>query len=154
MIKKSQANPKYILSVRESILQAVVERVRGLSNTGLKVFRSRRAALGRLELPAVIIEPVSDSGEGDNTTIYQDWQLLVSVRLFTRGDAPDVASEALAAQIHSALMADGQLGGLALSITGTNVTYALEFSEGTACETQLEYQINYRTPYDNWQQRM
>lgn len=153
-MKKSQANPKYILTVREAILQTVVERVRGLSNTGLKVFRSRRAALGRLELPAVVIEPVSDSGDNSDTTIYQDWQLLVSVRLFTRGDAPDVASEALAAQIHSVLMADGQLGGLALSITATNVTYTLEFSEGTACETTVEYQINYRTAYDNWQQRI
>lgn len=153
-MKKFQANPKYILTVREAILQTVVERVRGLSNTGLKVFRSRRAALGRLELPAVVIEPVSDNGDNSDTTIYQDWQLLVSVRLFTRGDAPDVASEALAAQIHSVLMADGQLGGLALFITATNVTYTLEFSEGTACETQMEYQINYRTPYDNWQQRI
>ena len=153
-MKKTQANPDYILSIRETILQEVVNRVRGLSDTGLKVFRSRRAALGRLELPAVIVEPISDSGDNDNTTIYQDWQMIVSVRLFTRGDAPDIASESMITQIHAALMADGTLGDRAVSITATGVTYSLEQSEGVACETTVEYQINYRTAYDNWQQRI
>jgi 2-methylaconitate cis-trans-isomerase PrpF len=153
MMKKSQANPEYVLTVREAILQAFTERLRSVSDTGLKVFRSRRAALGRQELPAAIIEPVGDSGSNDGT-LYQSWDMKINVRYFTRGDAPDVASEALIAQAHAAIMAGSNLGGLALSVEASEVSYTLEASEGIACETVVEYTVQYRTGYENWSMRI
>lgn len=152
-MKKSQAHPEYVLTVREALLQAFTQRLRGLENTGLKVFRSRRAALGRQELPAAIVEPVSDIGANDGT-LYQTWELSVNVRFFTRGDAPDVASEALIAQAHAAIMAGVPLDGLAISVVANEVSYTLEASEGIACETVVNYTVQYRTHYENWSARI
>lgn len=143
--------PAIVLSQRERILAAFETRLREMQDTGLNVFRSRRAALGRKELPAALVEPVSDRGSADdNGTMHQEWQLTINVRFFTRGDAPDAAAEALLAQAHGAIMRGGNLDGLALSLLADEVSFSFEQSEGTACESLISYRVLYRTPFDDW----
>ena len=131
---------------REQILAAIATTLEGTANVGARIYRSRVEAFARNEAPALVIEPGTDSAaEEQVSTCKIDWRLPVLVAVYTRGAIPDQLADPIIASIHSQLMADRTLGGLAMDIWPGTVDPQMEKADQPALWTVLTYNVRYRS---------
>ena len=131
---------------REQILAAIATTLEGTANVGARIYRSRVEAFARNEAPALVIEPGTDSASEELvSTCKIDWRLPVLVAVYTRGAIPDQLADPIIASIHSQLMADRTLGGLAMDIWPGTVDPQMEKADQPALWTVLTYNVRYRT---------
>lgn len=131
---------------REQILAAIATTLEGTANVGARIYRSRVEAFARNEAPALVIEPGTDSAaEEQVSTCKIDWRLPVLVAVYTRGAIPDQLADPIIASIHSQLMADRTLGGLAMDIFPGTVDPQMEKADQPALWTVCTYNVRYRT---------
>ena len=130
---------------RESILTQIKTTLAGTTGVSDRIYRSRVVPLTRGEVPALVIEPVSDAaGEGVSIS-HIDWSLTVRVSVIVRGDIPDTQADLTVQSVHSKLMADLTLNGKAIDITPTNVSFEMVDADQPAGVIGCEYLIRYRT---------
>ena len=131
---------------REQILAAIATTLEGTANVGARIYRSRVEAFARNEAPALVIEPGTDSAaEEQVSTCKIDWRLPVLIAVYTRGAIPDQLADPIIASIHSQLMADRTLGGLAMDIWPGTVDPQMEKADQPALWTVLTYNVRYRS---------
>ena len=131
---------------REQILAAIATTLEGTANVGARIYRSRVEAFARKEAPALVIEPGTDSAaEEQVSTCKIDWRLPVLIAVYTRGAIPDQLADPIIASIHSQLMADRTLGGLAMDIWPGTVDPQMEKADQPALWTVCTYNVRYRT---------
>ena len=131
---------------REQILAAIATALEGTTDVSTRIYRSRVEAFARNEAPALVIEPGTDSAaEEQVSTCKIDWRLPVLVAVYTRGAIPDQLADPIIASIHSQLMADRTLGGLAMDIWPGTVDPQMEKADQPALWTVLTYNVRYRT---------
>lgn len=131
---------------REQILAAIATTLEGTADVGTRIYRSRVEAFARNEAPALVIEPGTDSAaEEQVSTCKIDWRLPVLVAVYTRGAIPDQLADPIIASIHSQLMADRTIGGLAMDIWPGTVDPQMEKADQPALWTVLTYNVRYRT---------
>jgi hypothetical protein len=131
---------------REQILAAIATTLEGTANVGARIYRSRVEAFARNEAPALVIEPGTDSASEELVSNCKiDWRLPVLVAVYTRGAIPDQLADPIIASIHSQLMADRTLGGLAMDIFPGTVDPQMEKADQPALWTVLTYNVRYRT---------
>ena len=130
---------------RESILAAVKTALTGTAGVGTRIYRSRVDPLSRGESPALIIEPVSDTPEQNTSLPTLDWTLRIRVVDIERSNVPDQAADDTIEDMHSKLMADLTLGGLAIDIQPAQTSFQLLEADQPAGVIFCEYEIRYRS---------
>lgn len=130
---------------RESILAAVKTALAGTAGVGTRIYRSRVDPLSRGESPAIIIEPVSDTPEQNTSLPTLDWTLRIRVVVVERSNIPDQAADDTIEDMHSKLMADLTLGGLAIDIQPAQTSFQLLEADQPAGVIFCEYEIRYRS---------
>jgi len=131
-------------SRREDILAAIATTLEGTADVGSRIYRSRVEAFARDEAPALVIEPGTDRA-AISTTCKIDWTLEVIVAVYTRGNVPDTLADPIIVDVHSKLMADRTLNGLAMDIIPLAVDPQRDKADLTSLWTVLTYQVRYRT---------
>ena len=130
---------------RESILAAVNTALANTTGVGTRIYRSRVDPLSRGESPALIIEPISDTPEQNTSLPTLDWTLRIRVVVIERSDIPDQAADDTIESMHSKLMADLTLGGLAIDIQPAQTSFQLLEADQPAGVIFCEYEIRYRS---------
>jgi len=130
---------------RENILAAVKTALANTTGVGTRIYRSRVDPLSRGESPAIIIEPISDTPEQNTSLPTLDWTLRIRVVVIERSDIPDQAADDTIESMHSKLMADLTLGGLAIDIQPAQTSFQLLEADQPAGVIFCEYEIRYRS---------
>ena len=130
---------------RERILAAVKTALTGTAGVGTRIYRSRVDPLSRGESPALIIEPVSDTPEQNTSLPTLDWTLRIRVVVIERSNVPDQAADDTIEDMHSKLMTDLTLGGLAIEIQPAQTSFELLEADQPAGVIFCEYEIRYRS---------
>lgn len=132
-------------SKTELILQAIATALAGTTNVGTRIWRSRVEAMGRSETPAIVIEPVLINYTQLTSLPTLDSRLKVRITVIVRGTVPDQIADPTVISMHSRLMADLTLGGLAIDIQPSQTTFNLIEADQPAGLISCEYDVLYRT---------
>ncbi len=127
---------------RELILARIKTNLDPIS--GATVYRSRVEPLARGEVPAVIVEPVSDQPSEQFSSTLQ-WTLRVRVTVLVRANIPDDVSDTYSQQVHSLIMADTSVNGYALDIDPDRVEFSLYEADVPLGVISMDYLIKYRS---------
>lgn len=134
---------------RETILAAVATALAGTTGVSTRIYRSRVEPMARAESPAIVIEPVNDIAEQNTSLPTLDWSLTVRISVIVRGAIPDQLSDPIVEDMHSKLMADLSLGGVAMDIRPQSVNFELVEADQPAGVVSCDYLIRYRTANAN-----
>jgi hypothetical protein len=134
---------------RETILAAVRTALTGTTGVGTRIYRTRVEPIAREESPAIVVEPISDTASQNTSLPTLDWSMTVRVSVIVRGAIPDQQADPIIESLHSKLMADLTLGGYAIDVQPTNVTFVFTEADGAAGEIQCDYRVLYRTSVTN-----
>ena len=129
-------------SVRERVLREVVTRLSS-AIAPTPVLRMPAVPVTREASPALLFV------DGDSITAHAnhlvDRLLIVRLAVVARGaDAFDVADRALVAA-HAALLADPNLGGLAIAVREIDCEWDFDDADAGAVALPARYEIRYRT---------
>jgi hypothetical protein len=134
---------------RETILAAVRTALTNTTGVSTRIYRSRVEPMARAESPAIVVEPVSDTAEQNTSLPTLDWSLTVRVAVIVRGAIPDQVADPIIESLHSKLMADLTLGGVAMDIRPQSVNFELVEADQPAGVISCDYLIRYRTANAN-----
>jgi hypothetical protein len=137
------------MTKREQILAAIRTALTDTVGVGTRIYRSRVEPMARQESPAIIVEPIKDSCEQNTSLPTLDWSLLVRVAIVIRANVPDQASDPVVESLHSKIMADLTLGGLAIDIQPVQVEFQTVEADVPAGVVMCDYLVRYRTSVDN-----
>ena len=135
-------------SIREQILLAALEALRPAAESlRATLHRSPSVAVTREQCPALVVFPESEAiTERANDRVTRE--LTVRVVALARAvlpDTPETQADALLTAAHAALMANGNLGGLALGIREQETEWEVEDADAVAVAIPARYRITYRT---------
>lgn len=134
---------------RETILAAIRTQLTGTTGVSTRIWRSRVEPITREESPAIVVEPVDDNPTLATHLATIDWTFIVRCTVIVRGTVPDQLADPIVASLHSKLMADTTLGGLAIDIFPGPVKFVLAEADGPAGEIRCDYRVTYRTALSN-----
>ena len=130
-------------SVRERILRELVLRL-GAAVAPVPVLRSPTVPVTREASPALLLFPESDAiTERPNALV--DRLLTVRLVAIARGEDGEAVADGLIVAAHAALMADANLGGLALGVQEVDCEWDAEDADAGAVALPARYAIRYRT---------
>ena len=137
-------------SKREDILDAIKTALANTTGVGTRIYRSRTIPLAqRSQLPALIIEWNNDAAEQNTSLPTLDWSLSVTVTVLSSGDVPDEQADDTLVSMHSKMMADLTLGGEAIDVQPSSVSFEAIDGDSPIGVTSCEYIILYRTEVDD-----
>ena len=134
---------------RETILATIRTALTGTTGVSTRIYRSRVEPLARGELPAIVIEPVSDNPEQNTSLPTLDWTLTVRISVIVRGDVPDQVADATVQDMHAKVMADLTLGGNAYDVQPVSVSFDLVEADQPSGVISCDYAVKYRTRIAN-----
>ena len=134
-------------SKRERILAALKTTLAGTTGVGTRIYRSRSEPTTRSESPLIILEWSSDQPDIRGTTGHIDWTLRIRVVVISRGKNPDNLADGTIESLHSKLLADSTVGGLAIDIRPSTTTFDVMEADQPAGVIVCEFEIDYRTSY-------
>lgn len=137
------------MTKREQILAAIRSTLTGTVGVGTRIYRSRVEPLARQESPAIIVEPLKDVCAQNTSLPTLDWSLIVRVAVIIRANIPDQAADPTVESLHSKLMADLTLGGLAIDIQPLQVEFQAVEADVPAGVVVCDYRVQYRTSVTN-----
>ena len=132
---------------RESILSAIATALAGTTGVGTRIYRSRVEPMARAESPAIIIEPITDTPVQNTSLPTLDWTLRVRINVIVRGSTPDNIADAVIESMHSRLMSDLTLGGLAIDVQPAQTTFNFFEADQPAGVVFCEYEVMYRSQF-------
>jgi hypothetical protein len=110
-----------------------------------RVYRSRVTAVQRAESPAIVVEPISDTPTQNTSLPTLDWRMRVRVSVIVRGDVPDQLADPVIESMHTKMVADLTLGGLAIDVQPDEVSFTLVDADQPAGVIFNDYIVQYRT---------
>ena len=134
---------------RETILAAVRTALTGTTGVSTRIYRSRVEPMARAESPAIVVEPISDTAEQNTSLPTLDWSLTVRVAVIVRGAIPDQQADPIVESLHTKLMADLTLGGVAIDVQPQSVNFEMVEADQPAGVISCDYLIRYRTSVTN-----
>lgn len=137
------------MTKREQILAAIRTALTSTVGVGTRIYRSRVEPLARQESPAIIVEPIKDTCTQNTSLPTLDWSLIVRVAVIVRANVPDQAADPSVESLHSKLMADLTLGGLAIDIQPLQVEFQAVEADVPAGVVICDYRVQYRTSVTN-----
>jgi hypothetical protein len=133
-------------SKREQILAAIKTTLDGTVQVGSRIYRSRAEAFARDEAPAIVIEPGNDTSAAEPVSSCKiDWTFTVIIAIYTRDAIPDQAADPIIVDIHSQLMADRTIGGLAMDIWPMMVDPQIDKADVSSGWTVCSWRVRYRS---------
>tara|TARA_R100000353_G_scaffold128667_1_gene91323 strand:+ start:341 stop:769 length:429 start_codon:yes stop_codon:yes gene_type:complete len=135
---------------RERILAAIKTSLANTTGVGTRIYRSRVEALTRSETPAIIIEPISDTPE--DTQSFNDkvnWEFKIRVSVVVRGTTPDQIADPTIESLHTKVLNDPSVGGLALDVRPSTTSFEILEADQPAGVISCEFDISYRTAYNS-----
>jgi hypothetical protein len=141
---------------QEQIVAACYTALAGTVGVSNRIYRSRTEAFSRDESPAITVEHGrSDANIEPISTCRTDWTFQLIIAVFSRGmhgangPSPDQVADPVIESLHSKLMADRTIGGLAMDIIPQSRDPQLVSAEDPVMWTVLTYQVRYRTTIEN-----
>lgn len=134
---------------RETILTAIRSALTNTTGVGTRIYRSRVEPMARQESPAIVIEPVNDQAEQNTSLPTLDWSLTVRVAVIVRGNIPDQQADPIVESLHSKIMADLTLGGVAMDVRPVSVNFEMVEADQPAGVISCDYLVRYRTANAN-----
>jgi hypothetical protein len=134
---------------RETILAAVRTALTETTGVGTRIYRSRVEPMARQESPAIVVEPVNDTAEQNTSLPTLDWSLTVRVAVIVRGNIPDQLADPIVESLHSKIMADLTLGGVAMDVRPVAVNFEMVDADQPAGVISCDYLVRYRTANAN-----
>ena len=132
-------------TIRENIVDDIMSSLAGTSGVGSRIYRDRVTALSRAELPAIVVETLSDTPQQNTSLPTLDWTMSVAVVVITRGDNPHELADPIIESMHARLVADLTLGGYAIDCQPGTVTCEASDGEQPTGVVSCEYVVRYRT---------
>jgi hypothetical protein len=130
---------------REQVLTAIRTVLTGTAGVGTRIYRSRVEPLARQESPAIVIEPITDQAQQNTSLPKLDWSLTVRIAVIVRGNIPDQLADATVSSMHTKLMTDLTLGGIAYDVQPSLVNFELVEADQPAGVISCDYIVRYRT---------
>ena len=130
---------------REAILAAVRTTLTGTTGVGTRIYRNRAEPMTRAESPALVVEPVTDIPVQNTSLPTLDWTLRIRVVVISRSTIADQAADPTIESLHSKLMADLTLGGIAIDVQPAQVSFEFVEADVPAAVISCEFDIRYRT---------
>lgn len=137
------------MTKREQILAAIRTTLTDTVGVGTRIYRSRVEPLARQESPAIIVEPIEDVCTQNTSLPTLDWSMTVRVAVVVRANIPDQAADPAVESLHSKLMADLSLSGLAIDIQPIKVEFQTVEADVPAGVVMCDYRVQYRTSVTN-----
>jgi len=135
---------------REQILAKIKTTLAGTTGVGTRIYRSRIEPMSRKETPSIVIEFSSDDPSQRTGTLNRlDWTLRVRIIVLVRHKNPDTKADATIESLHTKLVTDPTLGGLALDIRPANVLFDVVEADQPAGIVTCEYEVDYRSSYSD-----
>lgn len=103
-------------SKTEQILAHVVSELNAAYGVSGRVYRDRAEAFLRAELPALLVEPGQEDSDYGHTSCRMRHVLTLLIEVLVDGGAVSLVADPIRCSVHSILIADQTLGGLARSI--------------------------------------
>lgn len=136
----------------EQILDAIETALAGTHAVSTRIYRDRAEAFGRPERPAILIEPDTEIGDQGHSSCKTAWVLTVRIAIVVSGAVSSTA-DPIRCDVHSRLMADQTLGGLATFVRiprgDAAVRWQPEQGDGQPGICLLTFEVGYRTPENN-----
>ena len=131
---------------RERILAAIATTLVNTTGVSTRIYRSRVEAFARNESPAIVIEPGIDTAAREPaSTCKIDWTFQLIIAVYSRGAIPDQVADPVIKSLHSKIMNDRTIGGLAMDIWPVSVDPQMDKADQPALWTVLTYSVRYRT---------
>lgn len=130
---------------REQILAQIASTLASTAGVSGRVYRSRATAIARAESPAIIVEPVIDTCQQVTSLPKLDWTLRVRVVVTIRSVNAYTDADSVIESMHSKLMADLTLGGLAIDVQPSITNFDFFDADLPAGVFTSEYEVLYRT---------
>lgn len=140
-------------SIREQILLAVMAALRPIATSlGATLHRSPTVAISREHCPALVVFPETETiSERANDRVTRE--LTIRITALARAlppVTPETESDSLLTAAHASLMADPNLGGLALGVRELECEWEVEDADAVVAALPVRYRITYRTLAADW----
>ena len=137
-------------SKREQILAKIKTELAGTTGVGTRIYRSRVEPMTRDESLSLVIEFVTDEPTVNSATYLKlDWTLRVRIVVVVRSQTPDTSLDPTVESLHSKIVADPTLGGLALDVRPATVSFDVIEADQPAGIITCEYEVDYRSTYND-----
>lgn len=130
-------------SKTEQILAAIQATLAGTTGVGSRIYRDRWEALARNEMPALVIHPETEDQQVNQAFPYIQSSLTVAIDVLISGSPLSTLADPARVSLHSRLMADRSLGGLAFDVIPGGVAW--DADSGEIGILQCRYLISFRT---------
>ena len=137
-------------SKREQILAKIKSNLTGTTGVGTRIYRSRVEPMTRVETPSLVVEFVTDEPTVNSATYLKlDWTLRVRIVVIVRSQTPDTTADPTIESLHTKIVSDPTLGGLALDVRPLTVTFDVVEADQPAGIISCEYEVDYRSSYND-----
>ena len=137
-------------SKREQILAKIKTELAGTTGVGNRIYRNRVEPMAREETPSLVVEFVTDDPTVNSATYLKlDWTLRVRIVVIVRSQTPDTTADPTVESLHTKMVSDPTLGGLALDVRPLTVTFDVVEADQPAGIISCEYEIDYRSSYND-----
>tara|TARA_Y100000289_G_C3802119_1_gene89529 strand:- start:30 stop:455 length:426 start_codon:yes stop_codon:yes gene_type:complete len=137
---------------RETILSRIATALNGTAGVSTRIYRTRVDPVDRAASPAVIIQPIRDVCVQTTSLPKLDWTLTVRITVIERAAIPDQAADDTIESLHSKVMSDLTLGGVAHDVVPVRTEFEFLEADQPAAVISCEYEIKYRTDVDDLSQ--
>ncbi len=137
-------------SKREQILAKIKTQLTGTTGVGTRIYRSRVEPMTRDESLSLVLEFVTDEPTVNSATYLKiDWTLRVRIVVVVRSQTPDTSLDPTVESLHSKIVADPTLGGLAIDVRPATVSFDVIEADQPAGIITCEYEVDYRSSYND-----
>jgi hypothetical protein len=130
-------------SKRESIMKRFATVLAPAYGIGGRIYRSRAEAVDLQDHPCVLLSWSSEQPTPE-TLPQTERTLTVNVEILVRNDEPDAVADQIAQSVHSLIMADTQLNGLAIDTMLGDARFDYDSADQTAAKLTHEYLVKFR----------
>ena len=137
-------------SKREQILAQIKTQLTGTTGVGTRIYRNRVEPMTRAESPSIVIEFVTDEPTVNSATYLKlDWTLRVRIVVVVRSQTPDTTADATVESLHSKIVSDPTLGGLAIDVRPSTVSFDVVEADQPAGVISCDFEVDYRSTYND-----
>ena len=137
-------------SKREQILAKIRTNLTGTTGVGTRIYRSRVEPMTRGATPSLVLEFVTDEPTVNSATYLKlDWTLRVRVVVVVRSQTPDTTADPTIESLHTKMVSDPTLGGLAIDVRPLTVTFDVVEADQPAGVISCDYEVDYRSSYND-----
>lgn len=130
---------------RETVIQAVIDKLNAAAVVSGRIFRSRSNALAAKELPAIVLKAGNESIDNSQRTISVR-NFDVELEIVVHGDPADQLADPIIAAASAAILADQSLGDTVYRVVESSIgAPELADGNGTTGLVRVTYTATYAT---------